>query len=306
MKYAQVLHNPVAGEGAISKHELVSMINSAGFGCSYSSTKKKGWEKMELAEADFIILAGGDGTVRKVAGELLDKTLLDKKLPIGLLPMGTANNIARTLGIRGNQLEIIQSWSDKHLKKFDVGKLSGLESSRFFLESFGYGIFPQLMNVMSRVDEQDKDTPEKSLRLALSLLLELAEEMKPKYCRITLDGNHHDGEYLLVEVMNTSSIGPNLKLAPLADPGDGTFEIILISEAHRKEFTDYIRNKLQGREIPFAFTTLKARELEIFWDGTEAHVDDQFVSIEPNTDVKIELLHGLLEFFVPQPILASA
>jgi diacylglycerol kinase (ATP) len=305
MKFASVVHNPGAGEGALNRTDLVSLINSAGFGCSYSSTKDKGWEKFESPESDFIILAGGDGTVRKVAGELLDKTLLDRKLPIGLLPMGTANNIARTLGIRGEHGDIVRSWTESHLKKFDVGRVTGLPKHRFFLESFGYGIFPRLMAEMKKQDEKDRDTPEKSLRMALSILHDLVEDMEPRYCKITIDGMHHDGNYILVEVMNTSSIGPNLKLAPLADPGDGVFEVVLIGDSQRQEFAEYVKNKLQGREIPFAFTTLKGKQLEIFWNGEDAHVDDQYVEVEKNADVSIELLHGLLEFFVPEPILAS-
>ena len=305
MKYARVVHNPGAGVGDISKNELVALINSAGFGCSYSSTKKKGWEKIEASETDFLILAGGDGTVRKVAGQLLDKTLLERRLPIGLLPMGTANNIARTLGIKGTHHEIIQSWSETHIKKFDVGRLYGLPESFFFLESFGYGIFPRLMVEMKKQSDDLKDTPEKSLRLALSILHELVEHLEPRYCRVLIDGVEHDGNYLLVEVMNTSSIGPNLKLAPLADPGDGVFEIVLIDESQRHEFAEYIQNKLKDREKPFGFTTLKAKHLEIFWDGEDAHVDDQYVQLKKNTDVRIELLHGLLEFFVSAPILAS-
>src|SRR5690606_30915818 len=126
MKFAKLLHNPGAGEGDLTKKDLITLIQSAGFGCSYSSTKKKGWENIESMETDFLILAGGDGTVRKVASELLDKKLLDKKLPIGLLPFGTANNIAKTLGIIGDTNHIIQSWNEKYLKKFDVGKIYGL------------------------------------------------------------------------------------------------------------------------------------------------------------------------------------
>lgn len=306
MRYAKVLHNPGAGEGDLGKKDLISLIHSAGFGCSYSSTKKKGWEKIESSETDFIILAGGDGTVRKVASELLDKKLLDKKLPIGLLPFGTANNIARTLGIKGQPIDIIQSWTQKHLKKFDVGRLFGVPKNHFFLESFGYGIFPVLMEQMKSQPESAIDTPDKSLRTALTLLLKLIKNADPRYCKLILDGVHHDGSYLLVEVMNTSSIGPNLKLAPLADPGDGVFEIILITDGERDAFTEYVNNKLEGREMPSVFTTLKARQVEIFWDGPEAHVDDECVEMKKPGPVKVELLHGLLEFFVPESILASA
>ena len=134
MKFAKLLHNPEAGEGDYSKKELISLIQSAGFGCSYSSTKKKGWEKIEAKETDFIILAGGDGTVRRIAAHLLDKRLLDKKLPIALLPLGTANNIAKTLGILGSTPEeVIRQWTETNIKKFDVGRIYGLDEAEFFL-----------------------------------------------------------------------------------------------------------------------------------------------------------------------------
>jgi len=306
MKFAKLLHNPGAGEGDLTKKDLITLIQSAGFGCSYSSTKKKGWENIESMETDFLILAGGDGTVRKVASELLDKKLLDKKLPIGLLPFGTANNIAKTLGIIGDTNHIIQSWNEKYLKKFDVGKIYGLPKCKFFLESFGYGIFPNVMRKMQELDEKEINTPEKSLQKALLVLQKIIDKAEPSYCKIVVDGVEHVGNYLLAEVMNTASIGPNLKLAPLADPGDGVFEIILVADSQRNEFAEYVENKINGREIPSTFTTLKAKQLSIFWDGMDAHVDDELVDIKKPEVVKIELLHGLLEFFVPRSILASA
>src|ERR1044072_2398775 len=99
MKIARLFHNPTAGEGEHTRKKLVSLMEAAGFDCSYSSTKKKRWEKIESKDTDFIVIAGGDGTVRKVAEELLDQKVLNKILPIGLLPLGTANNIAKTLNI---------------------------------------------------------------------------------------------------------------------------------------------------------------------------------------------------------------
>ena len=106
MKIAKVLHNPNAGDGENSDKDLITALEAEGYKCSYLSTKEKGWEKkdwdkIESEDIDFVIVAGGDGTVRKLAGELLDRKLIDKKLPIALLPFGTANNIARTLGIAG-------------------------------------------------------------------------------------------------------------------------------------------------------------------------------------------------------------
>lgn len=301
MKFAKLLHNPLAGEGNYDKDELVSMIQSAGFGCSYSSTKKDGWEKIESKEIDFIILAGGDGTVRKVAESLLNKTLLDKKYPIGLLPMGTANNIAKTLGIpRNNPVAVIGSWNENRIKKFDVGRIYGIKKSKFFLESFGVGLFPELMHRMEKQGNGEKESVQKSLQTALEVLRDLVEDARARFCRINLDGVVHKGNYLMVEIMNTVSIGPKLNLAPLADPSDGEFEVVMVSESEREKFIAYIDRLIQGQEEAPFFNIVKAKKLEIFWDGSKAHVDDEIVEIKNESSIKIELLHGLLEFFVSQ------
>src|SRR5690606_9146485 len=94
-KKATILHNPGAGEGDTSRKELLHAMELAGFECSYSSTKQFGWENMDTADTDFLVLAGGDGTVRKIAEEMLSRKLIEKKLPLGLLPMGTRSEERR-------------------------------------------------------------------------------------------------------------------------------------------------------------------------------------------------------------------
>lgn len=304
MKFAKLLHNPLAGEGNFDKDELISMIQSAGFGCSYSSTKKDGWEKIESKEIDFIILAGGDGTVRKVAESLLNKTLLDRKYPIGLLPMGTANNIAKTLGIpRNDPHQVIGSWNENRIKKYDVGRIYGIKKSKFFLESFGVGLFIELMLQMEKREKDNKDNKEsveKSLQTALEVLRDLIADARARYCRINLDGVVHKGNYLMVEVMNTVSIGPKLNLAPFADPSDGEFEVVMVTESEREKFIAYVDSMIQGKDEPPFFNIVKARKLEIFWDGSRAHVDDEVVEIKNESSIKIELMHGVLEFFISE------
>lgn len=294
MRSANVLHNPKAGEGEYTKKKLLALIEAAGFKCSYSSTKKKGWDKIEAADTDFVVLAGGDGTVRKVAG-----ALLDKKLPIGLIPLGTANNIARTLGVTGKPKDIIKAWNNKHIKKYDVGRIYGLKKAGFFLEGFGYGVFPRLMKEMHKKERKLTDSPEKSMRKALETLHDIILNSKARYCKISLDGADHSGNFLLAEVMNTQAIGPNLNLAPFADPGDGSFDVILIAERQREEFATYVHNKLHGVEQPPVFNILKAKNLDIYWEGRLLHVDDEIIEMKEPVEVKIKLQEGVLEFLVP-------
>jgi diacylglycerol kinase (ATP) len=295
MKSANLLHNPKAGGGGFSRKRLMSLIRSAGFDCSYSSTKTKGWEKIEARDGDFIVLAGGDGTIRKVAGKLLDKNL-----PIGVLPLGTANNIAKTLGLHPDDMsieDIIDAWSDKQTKKFDVGRVYGIKKTKFFLEGIGYGVFPRLMKEMETLEK--KSNPRKQMKTALEVLHDIILTSKARYCKVEIDGADHSGQFLLAEVMNTQSIGPNLNLAPFADPGDGELEVVLISERQRQDFADYVHNKINGKESPPIFNILKAKNLKIFWEGKLLHVDDQIIRLKEPAEITIKLQEGVLKFLVP-------
>jgi diacylglycerol kinase family enzyme len=299
MKKAHVLHNPGAGTSENSEEKLMAAIEAEGYKCSYLSTKQKGWENIESENMDFIIVAGGDGTVRKLAGELLERKLIDKKLPIALLPQGTANNIAKTLGISGGATEIIKSWKQHELKKFDVGRIEGIEKANFFIESLGYGIFPRLMKEMKKVEKNVSDIPGTRLNIALGLLHEIILTYKGRYCKIQIDDQDYSGKYLLVEVMNTISIGPNLNLAPFADPGDGFLEVVLIPESQRQEFADYVKGRLNKKEEAPFFKVLKAKKLHTYWEGKALHVDDEYIQLDEATAMKIEIQAGLLEFLVP-------
>ncbi len=63
---------------------------------------------------------------------------------------------------------------------------------------------------MQKVDDIP-ETAEESLELALTTLLDIAQTAKSRYCKLELDGTDYSGDYLLLEIMNGHSIGPNLK-----------------------------------------------------------------------------------------------
>ena len=296
MKKATLLHNPKAGDKSYTKKELMSLLESQGVKCMYSSIKIDGWDDIHPKTA-FIIIAGGDGTVRKVAEKLWENGQ-NAKYEIALFPAGTANNIAKTLDIAGNDEEIIKSWEKKIVRKLDAGKISNLGKSRFFLESFGLGIFPHLMKEMKQKDENGKDSPEKKLEGALNLLNQLMESYRPFYCEIEIDGKEYTGKYLMVEIMNTQSIGPNLIFSPNANTADGEFEVVLISEDQKEKFRSYISEKLQGSENPAPFDTLRAKKILIKCKNYLAHSDDELIEVKDISTVEIEVMKSFLKFLV--------
>lgn len=299
MKQVRLLHNPSAGDEDHDKKHLVSMIEENGFECSYSSTKKKGWKDFDNS-LELLAVAGGDGTVRKVVKALLERKMVEKIWPIGLLPLGTANNIARTLNLRDHKTdELVKAWNNCSVKKFDVGMLYDLDDASFFLESFGYGIFPYLMKEMKKREAPPDETPEEAIKSALELLHSIIISYEPRHCSLQIDGMDHSGQYIMAEVMNTQSIGPNLHLAPFADPGDGMFEIVLIPEENKEKFANFVVERIKGADVAYDYSTLRGKEVIISWNGTHVHVDDEVLKVPKETVVKIEMKEALLEFLVP-------
>jgi len=299
MKLAKLLHNTTAGEEDHEASDLLIQIKKNGFECSYSPTTKKELRKLESG-FDFLVAAGGDGTVRAITSELLKRKRLEKPWKVALLPLGTANNIAKTLGLESDTTSLINSWHHSKLKDYDVGDVYyNKKEVGFFLESFGYGIFPKLMKESSKQKIDEESTSEDRIASALKLLYKIICSYKPRYCRILADGNEHAGNFLMAEVMNSKSLGPNLTIAPEADPGDGEFEFVYIPEDQREALATYVQNKIEGKEIHFNFPVIKAKELSLRWDGSGAHIDDQLVKLKKDKKVTIEPRRGLLQFMIP-------
>lgn len=293
-----LLHNPSAGDQDNTKKALVSLIESAGFSCKYSSLKKKGWKRFKDDTA-LLVIAGGDGTVRQVTKELLKRRLLDRRLPVIVLPMGTANNFAKTLSLSPEPLDLLLRMDQLPLKKIDVGVVRNLPKATFFLEGMGFGLFPKLINVMEKSTLPTVETAEQELDVAFEKLIRVAQEYKAKYAKLTIDGQHHEGSFLLIEVLNIKSIGPNLVLAPTADPADGKLHVALLREEMRQDFLTYLRNQQQqpakvSSAIPWELVEV-SNEVIIQSENRLIHVDDELITIKKKQRLQVEIRKGVLD-----------
>lgn len=88
-----LIHNPKAGDRKHGKKQLMASLIRSGHQAFYHSIKERGWKKAFKKPVDLIIAAGGDGTVHKTAWQIVDSGI-----PLAILPLGTANNLARSLG----------------------------------------------------------------------------------------------------------------------------------------------------------------------------------------------------------------
>ncbi|MGY5849344.1 diacylglycerol/lipid kinase family protein [Salegentibacter sp. F14] len=304
MKKAQIINNPTAGNAVHSKEEIIALVKNAGYTINYVSTEDKDWESFSNNEMDVVFLAGGDGTVRKLASVLIKKKMCKRHIPIYLLPLGTANNIATSLGIF-KDLNASLPGKEEEIQKFTCGRLKGVNGEKFFLESVGFGVFPELILQMKET-EKDNESSDEKLKRTLRVLLKIVQDYKAQKAVIKADGIKIKGTFLLVELMNINYIGPNLKFAPNANAEDDFLDLVLIPEEKRKPFKEYVECLINGNsefhDIENFIKVIRVNKLNIKWKGSKLHVDDNLIRDYKGSKLKMKMNSKKLEFFTYSPI----
>jgi len=314
MKRAILVHNPTAGAGKYPAETLIEWLAAAGFKvCRLDAKNKKHVRSLKKARGGLIVVAGGDGTVGKVA-----RRVAGRGVTLAVLPLGTANNIARSLGIAGDPKTLIAGLRRARRRKIDMGFAKGPWGERVFLEGVGAGLFADVMVSLDsgrkrrhkRAANGDsrkiKFAPDdKHLEGPLQALAETLPDYKARATHVEIDGKKISGEFLLVEAMNMPFFGPNLHLTPDADPGDGRFDVVLLGRERRDEFAGYLAHRLEGGKDAPVLPAVKARRLRFEWGGKMLHIDDKAVSMHDAADegdsnvVKIRIERAALEFLIP-------
>jgi diacylglycerol kinase (ATP) len=304
-----LIHNPNAGDDRQpSAGQLIALIKEAGYKVRYQSTDEKGWPKILKRSAGLVVVAGGDGTVGRVA-----RRLIGKDLPIAVLPMGTANNISKTLGISEMTVtQLIPLWKSARHLKFDAGLARGPWGERHFIEGVGTGLLTHSIpkvsgnKTLKRLQEADA-----KVSYAQQLFREYVADSPALDLSVMLDGRDISGRYVLFEVLNMQYVGPNLFLAPDVVRNNGEFEVIRITESQRKQLHNYIKTWQEGTPWPHAFKTLRGRRLEIKWTGFKFHIDDSIWPPDrksrPKSPATFELTveRAAVEFLVPAAVHAQ-
>lgn len=268
-----LIHNPGAGQQEGGTKALLGLLRDAGHTVRYQSAKAENWAEALDEPADLVAVAGGDGTVSRVA-----KRMVGRGVPVAPLPAGTANNISRTLGLVGRHWEeLVHAWGEPHARrvKLDVGVATGPWGRRDFVEGVGLGLFACQLGRDPKEDAPPPQKPAAKVDYALQLLKDRIESCEPVELEASLDGKDISGRYLLLEAVNLCYVGPSLFLAPDSRPGDGTLDVVLVSEAERDRLREYLSRWQDNRERLAVLPTHRGKRLAMTWSGFELHIDDQ-------------------------------
>jgi len=269
-----LVHNPKAGDAKHGKKQLTAALAKAGHHGTYQSTKEPGLKKALKAPTDLVLAAGGDGTIAKVASQLVDTGI-----PLSVLPLGTANNLARTLGFVASPEEIIARLEGRKKRAFDVGFAHGPWGERYFFEAAGGGLLADYVRAAKKEEKKNKTikklSKEQEMARHGALLCRMLHDYPARKWKIELDGRDISGRYILWEAMNIHSVGPALHLAPRAGTKDGRFDFACARPAHCAVLAKHFEARVAGKKSKSPLPTRRFRELRIAWKGSTIHFDDK-------------------------------
>ena len=290
-----MLHNPTAGDEHPNKEDLLTRFEAAGFSPTYQSTKDKRYKDALRKKWDLVIVAGGDGTVIRVA-----KNLRDRSIPLAILPLGTANNIASVLDLVDRDIDtIVANLAGAPRKQLDVGLARGPWGKRRFLEAVGFGtIAAAIAHAEGKEDKPKARKKTLGIDMGREELQEHLHEAEAIRFEVDVDGEVFAGDFLLVEVLNISRTGPALPMSFLAEPDDGQLDIVFLFKNDRAPMLKWLEDP-EGQICPA--TVRRGSEVRLKWEHGHARIDDR-VYVEPKSpsSVKIGLEEKSLTILVPE------
>lgn len=263
-----LLHNASAGSEDHTEAELTALIEGAGcevvhaVGHVADLTAALHDEHCEL-----VIVAGGDGTVGRTACELSGW-----QIPLAILPLGTANNTARSMSLPLRLKKLVKRWRSAEHVPFDLGLVDDGVLRARFAECLGWGAFTRTIVEAKRRDRGN--SVRQTLKRDRKLFRSLVRELEPRPYKVEIDGRDCSGDYLLVEVMNLPLLGPQLPLSPFSDPSDGQLDVVLVGDAERSALDRVAKS---GTPEPGAYRAERGRHIRIEADDALLHRDGRIV-----------------------------
>lgn len=218
-----------------------------------------------LAGADLVVAAGGDGTIGEVANGLVGTSAI-----LGVLPMGTGNDFARTIGI-GTDLELAaRTLIQGQAQTIDLGKL---DRGGYFINVAGCGFDAE---VATRVNHGLRYL--RGTTAYLAAVLQTLRSFLPTRVTIEHDREVREELVMLCAIANARTYGGGMRIAPHAELDDGLFDVVLVGDVSRSEFIRAFPRVFKGTHLShpkvqhFRCSRIQVtsnRELAVLADGEE-------------------------------------
>ncbi|MDF2503112.1 YegS/Rv2252/BmrU family lipid kinase [Clostridium sp.] len=262
MNKVKFIYNPYSGENSIASNidKVISMHQKKGYTIipyriSMEFSIDKAFEDLDQ-EYEYILIAGGDGTVDKVVNCMKNNQI---DIPIAILPTGTANDFSKFIGMPNNIEKACKQILNTRVKEVDLGKIN----DKYFINVASMGLFT---DISQKIDINLKNTMGK-----LAYYIKGIEQLPNfKKLKVKVKAAEHvfDGDMYLMLIFNGQTAG-NLNFAYKAYVDDGLLDVIIIKASNPVDMLGLLINMIKGDHLNNnSIMYFKTDELEI-----ESHED---------------------------------
>jgi diacylglycerol kinase (ATP) len=243
VKKVKFIYNPYSGENTILDNldEVIKIHQNAG----YCIVPFRIDESVDLIDAfkdfsevnySYILIAGGDGTIDSVVNAMVKSGV---SVPIGILPVGTANDFAKFLGVPSNITAACKQILSSQPTAVDLGCIN----DKYFVNVASTGLFT---DVSQKTDINLKNTIGK-LAYYLKGLEELPNFRK-LHIRIKSEEMEYEGFMYFMLVFNGQTAG-NFKLATKSSATDGKLDVIIFKAINIMELIPLFVKVLRSEHL---------------------------------------------------------
>ncbi len=283
----------INGRLPLKKIEKIKSISEKLFGktcCNFLITQKAN-ETTNLAlqaienNASAIISVGGDGTLHEVL-----QAIAEKNIPLGILPMGSGNGLARQMNIDLNFEKALHQLKESNKVAIDIGKIN----NRFFINSLGFGFD-------ANVCQEINSATFRGLKMYMYYFIKNYFSYQPQQFLLKINDEIIKEEFFMISIANGKQFGYNFNIAPEASLNDGLFDIILIKKMNLWQGVKFIINSWQKKNtLSSKISYKKAKQLSIVTNEKIIQCDGD--AFEENAPFEITFSSHQLQVIVPKSL----
>lgn len=289
--HLRLIVNPISGTRSGNARQNLSVqlenrLRELGFDVDTCFTTCRGDATRLAREAvasgcDGVLACGGDGTVNETA-----RAMIDAPIPMGIIPAGSGNGLARHISIPMNPLDAVDIIAARHIVDCDFGAVN----NRPFFCTFGVGFDAAVSDRFAAAKTRGKFTYIRSA-------IEEFASYNPNLYTIDINGKIIEREAFLIAVCNASQWGNNAYIAPNASITDGLLDIIVVNKASKLRTVllafDLMAGLIADNSIIETFRVKKTRITRR--DHGPSHIDGEPADL--GVDLDIACNPGRLKLF---------
>jgi len=209
---------------------------------------------------DIILSAGGDGTLHQVVNGMMSVALENQLPTLGLIPLGSGNDFANTIGATANTADLLELLSINQPRPIDLGKLickdaSNQELVKYFINACSIGMGPATVKQMTKAPPWLGA----DLRYLQSIVRAFLSHT-PEPIEIKTSAWNWVGKVRVLAIANGKSFGSKIYIAPDAKPDDGVFSTFLVSDIPLLKFLFYLqvvksKKRVKDPSVVYSTTT---------------------------------------------------